>query len=174
MATRALEAVTANEILPPVGQIAKTREIKPAGPAILHRAGLAHHIFHDSRDAWPHNVLAEVVPQVPAGIADAVRIQRGLREQHQSRGLERGCRQHNYLGLGFVSLTGIRVDESYAASFAADRIHRNSSRGGIGAKREVARIERRENQTGGRIECRMNIATAGAPLARSTTETPVA
>src|SRR5437879_12831455 len=128
MATRALEAVTANEILPPVGQIAKTREIKPAGPAIVHCAGLAHHIFHDSRDAWPHNVLAEVVPQVPAGIADAVRIPRGLREQNQSRGLEHGCRQRNYHDLGFVIPPGIRADESYGSALAGALIHRLSSR----------------------------------------------
>jgi hypothetical protein len=81
-AALALKSVASNKIFSLLGQISKSRQIKPSWSSIGERMRLAHQIFHDPRNAWTHHVFAKIMPDVR--IAD-------FREHHQPRRFQRGC-----------------------------------------------------------------------------------
>ncbi len=63
-------------------------------------------------------MLAEVMADVSAGIADAIRIKAGFRKQHQARGFQSGRRQDNYFRFGLIVFSRITIEEGNAGCFS--------------------------------------------------------
>ena len=158
----AFESISAHKFLVLVFEIAESRQVKAAGPAVIQRRRFPNEVLHASIDARAHDVFTKIVPDVPAGIADSIRVHFGFRQQQQSRGLQRGSRHDDYFGFGGVVLLGDRIDKMHAGRFAGGRIDGNLARDRIGAQCQVAGISSGIDQASGRIEGRVNVATAFA------------
>src|SRR5579883_2761520 len=70
----ALEAVTPNELRMFLREVSETGEIEASGPAVIERGGLADKTLLLAGDAGTHDVLAEIVADMPAGIGKTVRM----------------------------------------------------------------------------------------------------
>src|SRR5258705_9819680 len=79
-AATAFKSVAADEFGMFFGQVAKSGQIKATGSAVIKCRGLADKISRATGYSWPHDVLAEIVADVPAGVCQAVRMQSRLRE----------------------------------------------------------------------------------------------
>src|SRR4029450_7488541 len=79
-ATRPLEAVAAQEPRLLVLEVAEARDVEAPGPAVVEGARLAHEVLDEAHDPGAHHVLAEVVADVAARVAEAGRMGRALRE----------------------------------------------------------------------------------------------
>src|SRR4029450_11577753 len=75
-AAAALEAVAADVTSLLVLQVPESRHVDPARAAIVERPRRADAFLHQTGDARPHQVLAEVVADDAAGVRDAVRMGR--------------------------------------------------------------------------------------------------
>src|SRR5579885_486523 len=71
-AAAALEAVTTNELRMPLGEITKTGEIEASGATVIERGRLADETLLLAGDARAHDVLAEIVADMAAGIGKAI------------------------------------------------------------------------------------------------------
>src|SRR4030088_2345166 len=70
-ADSAFESVAADKFGMLLGQIAEEREIEAAGTAVVERWRLADKILGPASDAGSHDVLAEIVADVAAGVGQA-------------------------------------------------------------------------------------------------------
>src|SRR2546426_7986343 len=68
----AFKAVAANEPRLLVLEVAEARDVEPARLAVVQGRRRSHHLLDQPRDTRSHHVLAEVMADVPARIADAV------------------------------------------------------------------------------------------------------
>src|SRR5260370_11973616 len=84
------EAVATDEPGLAVLQVPETRDVEPARPAVIERVRLAHELLDQSSDTRSHHVLAEVVTDVPARVAEAVGVLGGARQQQQAGGVDAG------------------------------------------------------------------------------------
>ena len=132
-----------------VVEVAKTRKIEPARAAVIERVRLTDHVVDDAGNAGTHQVLAEVVADMPARVADAVGILRRLGKQHQPRGFECRRAQDNRFRFRMIGLAGVGIDEGDAARLARVLIHGDLIDRGIGAKGQVARVHGRVDESGG-------------------------
>src|ERR1700682_4143526 len=89
-AAAALESVAADEFGVLLGKVAKPRQVEAAGAAVVERGRLADEVFCSARYAGPHNVFAEIVADVPAGVCQPVWIEARFGEQEQASEFERG------------------------------------------------------------------------------------
>ena len=158
-AAATFKSVAADEVGVLLRKVSETRQVKAAGTAVVESRWFANEIFGATRDAWAHDVFAEVVAHVSAGVCQAVRVQPGFGEQEKARGLERGSGHNDNLGLDGVILLRFRIDEVNAAGFAGLRIDDDFTDDGIGAQRKVAGVHRGVNQAGWRVEGGMDVAT---------------
>src|SRR5262249_50761947 len=90
------ETVAANEIRALFRKVAETGEIEATWTAVVQGAPLADEILDQRGDARPHQMLAEVVSHMIAGVADSVGVLARLRKQHQARRFQRGCAEHDH------------------------------------------------------------------------------
>src|SRR6266550_593416 len=72
MAAVPLIAVASDESGLAVFQVPEARDVEPSRPAVIERVRLAHELLDQAGDTRSHHVLAEVVTDVPARIAEAV------------------------------------------------------------------------------------------------------
>ena len=170
----ALESIAANEVRVPVREVPEARDIKTAGPPIVDGSRLANPVFHQRGHARPHHVLAEVVSDVTARVADAVRVGAGLRQQHQPCRLERRRRQHDDLRSRFVASSAFRVKERNTTRLAAVAVDQDLANNRIGPQRQVPGVHRRIDQARWRVEGGVNIAPADAAVACAAPVTPAA
>ncbi len=140
---RAFKSVAADEVGVLLRKVAETAAGKnlPGRPSSS-VGGLPTRSFGATGDAGAHDVLAEIVADVAAGICQAIGVQPGFGEQEQARGLERGGGQYDHLGPDGVVLPRFRIDEVHAAGFAGLRIDGDFTDRGIGAQRKVAGVHR--------------------------------
>src|SRR5437899_8303619 len=85
-------------------QVPEPRDVKPSRSTVIERVRLAHELLNEAGDARSHHMLAEVVTDVPARVAEAVGMLRGARQQQQAGGFERGRAHDHDLRLGLVAL----------------------------------------------------------------------
>ncbi len=163
------EAIATDEPGLAVLQVPEARDVEPARPAVIERVRLAHELLDQSSDTRSHYVLAEVVTDVPARVAEAVGMLRGARQQQQAGGFERRGGQDHHPPLGFVALAGHAVEEGDPARSPGVLVHQHLMDGGVGPHREVARVHRRIDEPGGRIEHGVDVAAAGPPIAGTPT-----
>ena len=168
------KSVTPKELRMALLEVPEPGNVEPAGPSIIESARLAGQVLHEARHARTHDVLAEVVAYVAAGVSNAVRIKARFGEQHEPRRFERRSGQEDDLGLRLVSLEGFRVDERDAAGLSGVLVYQNFARDGIGSQREVARLHRRVDQSRRRVEGRMDITASGPAAAGAPPVTPAA
>ena len=170
----AFEPVAAHEVLLLVLQVAEAGHVEAAGPPVVEGAGLAHEVLHEPVDPGTHHVLAEVVSDVAAGVADAVWVRGGLRVQEEPRRLQRGGAHHHDPGPRLHDLAGGGVDEGHSARLARRRIHRHLARDRARAHEEVARLQGRIDEAGGRVEGGVDVAAARAAVAGAASEAAAA
>src|SRR2546426_7532137 len=84
MAAVPLVAVASDEPGLAVLQIPEARDVEPSRPTVIERVRLAHELLDQPGDARTHHVLAEVVTDVPARVAEAVGMLGGPRQQERS------------------------------------------------------------------------------------------
>ena len=161
-AAAAFKSVAPNELRMLFREIAEPGQVKASGTAVIECGRLAHEILRLADDAGPHDVLAEIVADVAAGIRQSIGVQPRFREQEQARGFQRRSGHDDHSGADVVVLHGFGVDEVHAAGLAGLGIDRDFADHCIGAQRQVAGIRGRINQAGGRVKCGMNVATAFA------------
>ena len=153
-------------------QVAEARDVEPAGPAVIERARLADEILHQPDHARAHQVLAEIVADVAARVADAVRVRAAISTAAEPRRLERRGREDHDLPLRLVRSSRLRVDERDAARLAGVRIDEHLARRRVRPQREMPGVQRRVDQTGGRVERGVDVAAARAAVARAAAEAP--
>ena len=106
-------------------------------------------------------VLAQIAPQLSAGICDASGPVAGLRIQHDVRGFDAGCGQHNHLGINFHFFSGSAVYKRDALRHAV-LVNQDASHQRIGQESEVlGGFSFRDGKPRGR-EKRSNITAAAA------------
>ena len=98
----------------------------------------------------------------------------GLRQQHQPRRFERRSRHHDDLRPRLVGLSGFGVDERDAARLAGLLVDEDLAGDRVRPQRQVAGVHRGIDQSGRRVERGVDVAAAGAPVARAAAETPAA
>src|SRR6266852_6838453 len=143
-------------------KVPKSGQVETSGPAVIERGGLADEILHLTSDAGSHDVFAEVVAYVAAGVRQSIGMLPRLREQQKASGFERRRCYDHHLGADGIVLHRLGINEMHAAGFARLRIDRDFANHRIGAQRQVARIRGRINQAGGRVERGVNVAPAFA------------
>ena len=104
-----------------LGKIAEPGQVKASRAAVIECGRLADEILRLAGDAGSHNMLAEIVTHVAAGICQSVGIQPRFREQEQASGFERRSGHDDHLGADVVVLHGLRVDEVHSAGLAGLR-----------------------------------------------------
>src|ERR1019366_91016 len=70
----AFESVAAKELRVAIRQVTVARHVEGAGAPVVERARFADQFLHQAVHTRSHQVFAEIVTDVAAGIADAVRI----------------------------------------------------------------------------------------------------
>ena len=110
-------------------------------------------------------MLAEVVAEVAAGVAQALRVPSRAREQQDARGLEGGRPQDHGLGLHFVALARLRVGERHPRGLARGGVDHHLAHHRVRAQGETARVLRGIDETGGRIEGGVDVAAPRAAVA---------
>src|SRR5882724_8266868 len=128
----ALKAVATDEVGAFLSEIAKTRNVKSAGAAVVERWWFADEILGAACDSGAHDVFAEIVAYVPAGVRYSVRIEARFGKQEKASGLQRRGGNDHYLGLGVVIFFGLGIDEMYAGGFAGLRIDGDFAHYGVG------------------------------------------
>src|ERR1700747_985529 len=83
-----------------------------------------------------------------------------LGKQEEARGLERGSSEDNNFRANRVVLHSLVIDEVHAAGFAGLGIDGDFADDGVRAYGEISGVHRRVNQTSGRVEGGVNVATA--------------
>src|SRR5467141_91902 len=159
-AAAALESVSADEFGILLGEIAEASQIEAAGSAVVERGWLAHEILGTPGDAGSHDVLAEIVTDVTAGVRQAVGIEPRLGEEEKASGFERGGSEDDNSRAHCVVLHRLVIDEVHAAGFAGLRIDRDFADDGVGAHGQVSGVHRGVDQAGWRIERGVYVATA--------------
>src|SRR5204862_5890215 len=95
MAAISLAAAATDEGGLPLLQISEAGNVEPSRPAVVERVRLAHELFDQAGETRTHHMLAEVVADVSARVAEAVGMLRGARQQQEAGGFERG-RGHDH------------------------------------------------------------------------------
>src|SRR5580704_9724486 len=74
-AAAAFESIATDEIGAFLGEIAKSRDVKAAWAAVVERRRLADEVLCAACDSGPHDVFAEIVADMTAGVGYAVWIE---------------------------------------------------------------------------------------------------
>src|SRR5204863_8840620 len=98
-----LEAISSNEVRVSLLEIPESWHVEIPGPTVVQRPRLSDAILHQAGDPWSHHVLTEVVPDVAAGIAHAIRMRRRLRQEHQPGRFEGRRGENDDRGACFVA-----------------------------------------------------------------------
>ena len=151
-------------------EIAEARQIKRAGLAVVERARLADQILNQPGDVRTHDVFAEVVTHVPAGIADAVWVSVGLRKKDQPRGFQSRSGDHDDLRFRLVVSARLGINERHAARLAGLLVDGHFVGNRVGPERQVTGVHCWHDQAGWRIEG-ADIAAACSSITRAATET---
>ena len=96
------------------------------------------------------------------------------REQQDAGGLEGGRPQDHGLGLDLVALARLRIGERHPRGLARGGVDHHLAHHRVRAQGEAARVLRGIDETGGRIEGRVDVAAARPAVAGSATEASAA
>ena len=157
-----------------VRDVAEARNVEAARPAVVERSRLAHQVFHQAGHAGPHHVLAEVVADMVAGVADPVRVMPDFDSSSSRADSSVEAATHHRLSPSASNVRPLRRRRTPRRAPCRSWIDQDLARDGVGSQRQVPGVHRRIDETGGRIEGGVDVAPARAAAARAASEAPAA